>query len=579
MFTFACGSPYRGHQPKFSLYGEQANLGLKLGRFALLLHLLPLLWRDLVDIAVYLYSIDYQLSFQKLSTCCHVIIPVRDPDLWNSLPIQELLLKQLSILSPHHYQFTFTHFHDPPPDIRQTECRAIVPDNNHIAIYDGGIDSLAGIVHNYQNNKPYTLLGIYHSHHEYNAQQHLYAKLSQSYPCLRMVSIGVQTPFITSKKSGNLQAFLYAILGAAIAYAFGQRQFTVYENAVQSHYSHITQQKLSGSIMPLIFIPLFQRFISQLCQEDIKVNVPFAFKTPEELVQHIDKTGYASYITHTYNCQSSTDAKTYCGICPSCLQSFMACSTMQHMPYIFQHQPLTDNWTDEQALADAKYYLTTISAMHSMSRIQYVQAYPNIHKYALHVQENIFASLKRHASHIHHMVVHFIQRYAKHIYEGKMSPRSLLYFMIMRHAYSAIEEDIKQDVATNMFAQYELPHDTFCEFAIDQEHKVIVITGGVKLVGAEYRLILLLLPSFTTSKNTSAPVTPLRTNVLAHKIYNGDEVKTRKLISRINHKVEYATGLTSDTQKQESIFIENIRGQGYYINPNTRLLGTYGELL
>lgn len=130
----------------------------------------PPLFHDLLEIATYVYSADQVVrrgaddvdSFgDGWRRDLHFVVPVRNPDFWNSAEVQETLCSTLGFLSDDQYEFDFVkldqdHQFQEYLEFNDTQQMYGMPEQ--VVMFSGGLDSLAGAIDEVVNQKRRVLL-------------------------------------------------------------------------------------------------------------------------------------------------------------------------------------------------------------------------------------------------------------------------------------------------------------------------------------------------------------------------------------------------------------------------------------
>lgn len=598
MYNIICGAPYNNQAPLLSLHGQQANIFLNMGFNNTYINKhLPSSLCDLIDIATYLYCIDSQMSFEDTPSSYKVVIPVRDTLVWNNPFITHKLLRTLQILSYHQYDITFSQF------IASEESEAIIDDyhkppvnpSTHTCVFGTGIDSLAGVLYDLKfDDNNLTLLGFHDSDKQLSIQQKLFSEIKYICNTVNYIPIKITSPHIPQDFEGKLRAFLFSSIGLAISYLLGKDELTIYENGISN--LNLTTHDCNTFTLPSLTNPLFverfQGLLSALTARKFNIRNPFRWYTKQELLETISLNHYKELITYSSSCSKVSylpGNKTHCGECKKCLErrlAILGAKLQEHDPVdLYLYDIFLDNWHDNNDIYAAKDFVHMASNIYHMNLNNFLREYPQIYDITASSDntrpiQNIFSFLKRHATNVHNVIVRTIKKYASKIFEGQLPPKSMLFAITNRH--SSIGSPLSQEqisISKALIHDIDITPKQFCEFAINSEHKSIVISGGIILVGTEYRLIILLLPLFLKAQNNRCTCQPTKAADLASEIYNGDEISLRKLISRINQKIAYGTAIRMNIDIGPHGFIENVRSQGYRINPSVKILATYGSLM
>src|SRR6266545_1921550 len=167
-------------------------------------------------------------------------VPVREPDLWNSAPVQAALVQTLSFLSDDHYVFEFSGLtHDPPIDsfidFDETPFDGEIAE---VVSFSGGLDSLAGVVTEAVVNRHQVLLVNHRSTGKF-APQHdalvraLRHEAGEKAP-VHFSVVANRARSVGDEYTQRTRSFLFAALGVMFARMVGLNRFRFYENGVVS---------------------------------------------------------------------------------------------------------------------------------------------------------------------------------------------------------------------------------------------------------------------------------------------------------------------------------------------------------
>src|SRR5262249_23548258 len=135
----------------------------------------PALLLDLIEIASYVYCADQAISRGGAAQrgmgadwrrSFRFIIPVRNPEHWNSPAISEPLCATLSFLSEDDYAFEFEKATNPVPrqsylEFGDTSGTAFKADE--VILFSGGLDSLSGTIEELSTTAKRIALVSHHS--------------------------------------------------------------------------------------------------------------------------------------------------------------------------------------------------------------------------------------------------------------------------------------------------------------------------------------------------------------------------------------------------------------------------------
>ena len=142
--------------------GERSVIRLELPNFVRSVNYLPDRCLDLLEIAAYVFAGDRLTSrgptdaveYQSWSRRFHFIVKVRDYEFWDQAEVRETLGKALCFSTGDNaYEFSFQPGHQTPATnlFDREEFSIRNGDDIAIMLFSGGIDSLAGAVHQLEN--------------------------------------------------------------------------------------------------------------------------------------------------------------------------------------------------------------------------------------------------------------------------------------------------------------------------------------------------------------------------------------------------------------------------------------------
>lgn len=251
------GAHAAGRRPNNAIdldaYGPVPNGNFKLEslRRTLWTEIPPLL-RDLLDVAIYAYVAD-----QAVPRCnggrldgaepgagwrraLRLRVPVREPDRWNAPAVRGALETSLGFVSEDEWVFEFPHLTRDFPlaerlDFHTTPFHGSVQE---VVLFSGGLDSLAGAVHEALVEHKQVLL-VNHRSTEKLTPTH--ESLVRDLIAVAGPRAPLHTPVWVNKRkrlgretTQRTRSFLFAALGAVFARMIGLSRVRFYENGVTS---------------------------------------------------------------------------------------------------------------------------------------------------------------------------------------------------------------------------------------------------------------------------------------------------------------------------------------------------------
>jgi hypothetical protein len=210
----------------------------------------PARFRDLLDIAAYVYTADQAIvrgtrdcdtfgSHWRRDLRFHV--PVRDLDFWRSAEVQGFLTKTLGFLSDDAYTFDFIKLRQEEPFQTLMDFNsdgALLGFPEQVVMYSGGLDSLGGAIEEAVNQKRRVVLVNHRAtpklDKRYATLQRLIDAKAPNNPPAHVRVTMHKKKWMNLEPTQRSRSFLYIAIGATIAEMLGQSSVRFYENGVIS---------------------------------------------------------------------------------------------------------------------------------------------------------------------------------------------------------------------------------------------------------------------------------------------------------------------------------------------------------
>lgn len=316
------------------------NVNLRLNPFVTKIYKLSNRLKDLLEIAGYVFAADRKtyrgkpddLEYHSWSRAFDFHINVRDLAFWKRKDVQEMLENALVFMSgDHSYKFNFYKAtEDFPNSIFDTEKFEIqYPEKLKVALFSGGIDSLAGAIEllettdseiclvSHQSGQPGTVM----------TQRIIFEDLKKLYPArcthykFHCSLHGIQA----KEETQRTRSFLYCSTAFAIAKTYKQNCIYVYENGITSLNFAETQDLInarsSRTTHPQTLSKLEELF-TLIAEEDFDIYNPYLFKTKTDVVEVIKNYDKLDFLDNTVSCSATRNKKrntTHCGECSQCI--------------------------------------------------------------------------------------------------------------------------------------------------------------------------------------------------------------------------------------------------------------------
>jgi 7-cyano-7-deazaguanine synthase in queuosine biosynthesis len=303
---------------------------------------LPDTLADAVEIAAYVYCAD-RLVRRATGNDAHIgdewqrklqfRIPVRCADLWSGREVREALVNALTFLSGDRFTFEFIQSRNSvsvEPFLGFNDHGAQIVRPERVMLFSGGLDSLAGASEHIVGGGRSAVLVAHKSASQIACRQDQIAEQIKARATANNVfyaPIWVGRGRAEPKEhSQRLRSFLFATLGMAYAYMFGQRSVFFYENGITSFNLPMGEQVLgtraSRTTHPRV-LGKFGRLFSLVLDEGVTFENPFLWDTKADIVERIATNGCADLIPMSVSCANSRKYSMtgqQCGCCSQCVE-------------------------------------------------------------------------------------------------------------------------------------------------------------------------------------------------------------------------------------------------------------------
>lgn len=425
----------------------------------------PVLFNDLLEIATYVYSADQVIrrGADDVDTFgdgwrrdLHFVVPVRDPDFWNSSQVREVLCSTLGFLSDDQYQFDFVKLDQDHPFqdyLGFDDTQQMYRKPEQVVMFSGGLDSLAGAIDEVVNQKRRVLLVTHKAtsklNKRYKTLEQLLAEKADGNAPPR-ISVRVhKTKELNHEYTQRSRSFLYVSIGATIAKMLGLNSVRFYENGVISLNLPVCAQVVGGratrTTHPRV-MKGFQDIISLVAGEPFTVENPYIWKTKADVVKVITDAGCQDLIKHSMTCTHTwemTNQHTHCGGCSQCIDrrfAVLAANADQHDPaeqYKFDVFTQSRNAEDKKKNVEkimAAAYLERANQVKNLTDVtQFVSSYPDVGRVFKFLNgdtgqaaQRVFDLYKRHANEVMGALDELLSRHSKGIRERTLPGDCLL---------------------------------------------------------------------------------------------------------------------------------------------------------
>ena len=236
------------------------------------------------------------------------------------------------------YLFSFQAGQTTPPT-SLFDSRDFCPkttDNAAVVLFSGGLDSLGGTIQLLQDTSNHVCLVSHRSQQgTKKTQDRLAHALKISYPG-RLSHYKFECHLRKTRaieETQRTRAFLYSCIASAIAYAWGQTRFLVFENGITSvnfpRREDLANARASRTTHPQTIYHLQQLF-SFVMDHQFHVDTPLLWKTKADIMGYLSNSPHAELISSSVSCSKTFQNLgqfTHCGGCSQCIDRRFAAYT------------------------------------------------------------------------------------------------------------------------------------------------------------------------------------------------------------------------------------------------------------
>ncbi|MBK7358113.1 MAG: 7-cyano-7-deazaguanine synthase [Saprospiraceae bacterium] len=332
--------------------------------------------KDLVEIAGYIYAADRmikrgnpeQVEYHSWARKFHFHIKVRDYNFWKQKQISERLNDALCFIAGDlDYKFTFIKGGQ---DVGQKnlfdneKIKLEKKDNSVIALFSGGLDSLAGALEKLETTNQNLIL-VSHRSNNFTVsqiQENVFNLLNNDYPnriqyftfyCNLSGERAVE-------ETQRTRIFLYSSIAYALMSLSSQKQILVFENGMTSINFYKRQDAMNARASRTTHpqtIALLENILSFISGETIELVHPFLYNTKTDIVEKIKMYKKQHYLNSTISCTrtfqsfSNNSQATHCGGCSQCIDRRIAAyaSHQEDFDAIYDADISKDSIEDKEA--------------------------------------------------------------------------------------------------------------------------------------------------------------------------------------------------------------------------------------
>lgn len=598
-FNFVCGGvdvpdEFEGVEiTPLDVQGDDKNIELKLADISktmsgkiLDIHL------DLVEVAAYVYCADQQTKRgtehlghmgRQWRRRMNFVIPVRCYEVWESDQVTTALENTLHFLSEDNYTFTFVKATNPISEAAphfDFTGDDMAPDE--VALFSGGVDSLAGAVEDIVGNgKNMVLVGHHSSPKVFGLQKQLAREF-------RKRGFGQQALFVPVKVTNSKapakeytqrsRSFLFASLAIVVAQIYGKNRFTFYENGVISLNLPLSKDAMGArstrTTHPRV-IGGFEEIFSAVLGEDIKIDTPLQWLTKTEVTQKLKEFEFEDLLSMSSSCTRPyrwTKEANHCGLCSQCIDrrfASLAAGLADSDPASnYKIDLLLGDRSQDKEIAMAADYVRLAQKIKSVSEDQFASTFPEVFSAADHFEglssgeaiKKIYDLFRRHADAVLSVIDHGFDKHRAELIDGKLPSGCLLSLCFNRSKIEPVKTPDLQGQYNEVLDQLKKNR---CDFFFDEKEKKVVFADGMEVSGANCDLLAALLENYRAARTSGGEVEYIPATKLADAIDVNDQTLRRRITrfqEEVSNPLKVSLGITDD-------LIENKHGVGYRLNP------------
>ncbi|MFO0590454.1 MAG: Qat anti-phage system QueC-like protein QatC [Polyangiaceae bacterium] len=312
---------------------------------------------DLLVIAMAVFAADLRIlrtwAEDRWSRDIVLHVPVFGVAQWRGLGAS--LVEMLNFLTGDTWHLEFRERAPLPPD--QAKPAKDPPEIHDVALFSGGLDSLAGAIDLLESGRRVALTGHYGAGVTNSVQQEVLSALEAHYadrvvPCmfhvqaLKRETDGESRPNGEAEQSMRSRSFLFLTLGIAVATALGSdRRLVVSENGFISLNVPLVNPRIGSCSTRTThphFIASFRELLREL-QLGSSVELPGRFRTKGEMLREVrNQTLLRSIAPNSMSCSHPEQGRyrkltpgNHCGYCVPCIvrRAAMAAASLPDAAY------------------------------------------------------------------------------------------------------------------------------------------------------------------------------------------------------------------------------------------------------
>lgn len=568
----------------------------------------PQMLTDFLEIAAYVFAADCSVTRggpalkgfgAAWRRSLRLVIAVRCAGRWSEPSLLASLKETLQFLSEDKWAFEFVDLQDPPAlqsylnlgsrDLESKRDQAIV-------LFSGGVDSLAGAVHELgENGSNIVLLSRRIPGLTEKRQTQLACELSRDHHGrIRHVSVraGLTLENDTREHSQRTRSFLLTALAATSAVLENAKRICFYENGIMSINLPISAQvvgaRASRSTHPNS-LRLMAELVALVCGDRIDIQNPFIWKTKGEVVVALRACLEGQLMRDALSCSRTRDMRVptpHCGKCAQCIHrriSMLAADAADLDP---ADAYVVDLLTGARQGDDQVMALDIVRSALEYRRVNengflsrysdevgaVCQGFPD--RRPDDVAKDAIRLFQRFGDEVRRIFVAARTEYGGPLFDGSL-PASCLLRNVPEIAGDVSKASVEDPVDQPRMSAAEAKHPTTPQhgiaLAIDDKRKRVVVDGLGALAGpTEYAIMVELVKRYVEDRDAGRHPRNYRTlsaEELACIAHLASVEQVRQAIRRMRSKLSRDYADLWQQQLELGAIIENLPGKGYRLKP------------
>lgn len=301
----------------------------------------PQVVQTLLEISIATYAADRLVSKGPTRSALHtedrlrsrqvlIICPVDNVELWNKIAAE--LSHMVSFISRDNFQYRFVESLNPDPAVKDNPTsKSVGPNKDSVALFSGGLDSLAGYHHLTKHRNP-QFVTINHGHNV----GHIVSNFEELFD-KNLLKVGVDEDFRGYESTQFTRSFMYLSIASAVAVALDADTIFIPENGILARFPMLQHGWVTTRTAHPSLLSSYNRILNHLFPErGLDVRNPFEYSTKTEVVDKIPdikQIFYTRTCPHPRELSRETDENGHpmnCGLCIPCLVRQIALITSGH---------------------------------------------------------------------------------------------------------------------------------------------------------------------------------------------------------------------------------------------------------